>query len=102
VRRVPLRIAISPVVRNRRPRSASVAHHARARRRVLEADGHSDRALSIAARYSRLVEWFLLDEVDGAEASAIRRLGLEVRLTQLLDEERLAETLLALLRRAKR
>jgi hypothetical protein len=90
------------VVRNRPLRSASIAHHARARRRVLEADGHVDRALSIAARYARFVDWFLLDEADEAEARAIRRLGLEVRLANLLDEERLAATLRALLRRAKR
>jgi LPPG:FO 2-phospho-L-lactate transferase len=102
LRRVPLRIAISPVVRNRPLRSASIAHHARARRRVLEAEGHADRALSIAARYARFVDWFLLDEADEAEASAIRRLGLEVKLADLLDEERRTATLLALLRRAKR
>src|SRR5262245_60062155 len=102
VRRVPLRIAISPVVRNRPLRSASIAHHARARRRVLEAEGHTDRALAIAGRYARFVDGFLLDEADEAETSAIRRLGLEVSLADLLDEERLAGTLLALLRRAKR
>ena len=102
VRRVGLRIAISPVVRKRPLRSASIAHHAHARRRVLEAEGRRDRAVSIAARYADLVEWFVLDEADEAEASAIRRLGLEVALTDLLDEERLAETLLALLQRSKR
>jgi LPPG:FO 2-phospho-L-lactate transferase len=102
VRRVGLTIAISPVVRKRPFRSVSIAHHARARRRVLEAEGRRDRAVSIAARYADLVDWFLLDETDEPEAGAIRRLGLEVALTDLLDEERLAETLLAMLRRAKR
>jgi len=102
VRRAKLRIAISPVVRRRPWRSASVAHHARARARVLEAEGQRDRAVAIAARYADLVDWFVLDEADEAEASAIRRIGLQVVLADLLDEERLSRTLLALLRRSQR
>jgi LPPG:FO 2-phospho-L-lactate transferase len=102
VRGVGLRVAISPVVTRRAASSPTVAHHARARRRVLEATGERDRAAAIATRYADLVDWFVLDEADEAEARAIRRLGLRVELADLLDEERLAETLLALLRRAKR
>ncbi len=102
VRRVALRVAVSPVVARKPARSAAIAHHARARRRVLEAEGRRDRPASIAARYARLVDCFVLDDADRAEANAIRRLGLEVEFANLLDEERLAQTLLALLRRSKR
>jgi LPPG:FO 2-phospho-L-lactate transferase len=101
-RGVRLRVAISPVVKRRTAWSSTVAHHARARRHVLEAVGARDRAASIAARYSDLVDGFVVDRSDRAEADAIRRLGLEVAVADLLDEERLAETLLAWLRHAKR
>jgi LPPG:FO 2-phospho-L-lactate transferase len=101
VRGVARRVAVSPVVARRAASSPTVAHHARARRRVLEATGHRDRAASIAERYAGLVDGFVLDDADEAEASAVRRLGLRAELADLLDEERLAETLLAWLRRAK-
>jgi LPPG:FO 2-phospho-L-lactate transferase len=101
-RQVRLRVAISPAVRRRTAWTSTVAHHARARRRVLEAIGARDRAASIAARYSNLVDGFVVDRSDREEADAIRRLGLQVEVADLLDEGRLAATLLAVLRRSQR
>ena len=93
LRNVAQRVAVSPVVALRPSRDAIVTHHARARRRVLRAEGRRDRPSSIAARYARLVDRFVLDRADAREAPAIRRLGLEVVLADLLDASALARTL---------
>jgi len=96
VRDVPLRIAVCPVVVARRHRDAGVAHHSRARRAVLAALGARDRPAAIAARYSGLVDCFVLDRSDRRDADAIRRLGIEPVLTDVLDATALAKTLRAL------
>jgi LPPG:FO 2-phospho-L-lactate transferase len=97
VRAVPRRMAVSPVVVRRRGRSANIAQHARARRRVLEAEGAQDRPAAIAARYAPLVDRFLLDRSDRADADAIRRLGIEPVLADLLDPAALARALAKLI-----
>ena len=90
VRTVPRRLAVSPVVLGRPSSSRAIAHHARARRRVLEAAGSRDRPDAIARRYAGLVEAFVLDPRDEAEAGEVRRAGLEPVLAELLDERSLA------------
>ena len=94
VRGVPRRIAVSPVVSRRRTRSPTIERHARARRRVLEPQGLRDRAASIAARYVGLVDDFVIDRADAGEAPALRRLGLEPVITEVLAEGALARAIL--------
>lgn len=98
VRRVPRRIAVSPVACGRPSASPSVEHHARARRRVLHAAGLADRPAAIAVRYRGLVDTFVIDRSDGAEAEAIRSLGLDAVSADILDDAGLASTLHALAR----
>jgi 2-phospho-L-lactate transferase/gluconeogenesis factor (CofD/UPF0052 family) len=90
VRTVPRRLAVSPVVLGRSSSSLAIAHHARARRRVLEAEGSRDRPEAIARRYAGLVETFVLDHRDEAKADEVRRAGLEPVLAELLDGRSLA------------
>ena len=92
---VPRRIAVSPVVLGRSSSSRAIAHHARARRRVLHAAGGRDRPDSIARRYAGLVETFVVDRRDEAQADGVRRAGLEPVLSELLDERMLARTIVA-------
>lgn len=86
-------IAVSPVAARRRSRDPAIAHHARARRRVLEAEGLSDRPASIVQCYAGLVDCFVLDRSDHREVKAIERVGMEPVLTDLLDPHRLAQAL---------
>ena len=96
VKRVATRIAISPVVIGRRSTSPSVAHHSRARSRVLAAVGVADRPAPIASRYRGIVDWFLVDDADAAEAEAIREIGVRVETTGLLEEAGLARAVSSL------
>ena len=93
IRSVPIRIAVSPVVLGKASTSASIAHHSRARQRVLRAAGGKDRPSSIAARYRDFVEAFVIDAADGSEADEIRRLGLRVEPADVLDDGALARVL---------
>jgi LPPG:FO 2-phospho-L-lactate transferase len=93
VRRVPVRIAVSPVVLGRPSGSTAIAHHARAREQVMRAAGGEDRPASIAARYRDLADRFVLDLTDGSEAEEIRRLGLRVEPADVLDDGALARVL---------
>jgi LPPG:FO 2-phospho-L-lactate transferase len=93
VRAVRRRIAVSPVVIGRRSDDRGVAHHTRARRAVLAAEGGRDRHAAIAARYRGLVDTFVLDRSDRDEADAIRRLGIEPVLADVLEAATLARTL---------
>ena len=93
IRQVARRIAVCPVVIGRPSADPGIQHHARARRLVLEAEGGYDRPASIAARYVGLIDRFVLDRSDRAEAPAIRRLGIEPVLSDLLDEGVLARRL---------
>ncbi len=92
---VPVRIAVSPVVCRTASADESVHHHARARRRLLGAQGRRDTPTDIARGYAGLVGRFLLDRVDASEAPAIRRAGIQPVLADLLDGEALAEQVLA-------
>jgi len=93
VRRVPVRIAVSPVVLGQPSGSAAIAHHSRARQRVMRAAGGEDRPSSIAARYRDLADRFILDFTDRSEADEIRRLGLGVEPANVLDDAALAGVL---------
>lgn len=68
-------VAISPVVRRAPLRNAGDARRARARAALLAADGHAHDPVAVAARYADLIDAYVLDEADAADASAIARLG---------------------------
>ena len=93
VRRVPRRIAVSPVVVGRRIQDPAIEHHSRARRRVLAAEGLPDRPAAIAARYRGLVQRFVVDVSDRGEAGGVARLGIEPVLVHVLDAVKLARAL---------
>lgn len=99
VGRARRRIAVCPVVVGLPSSSPGIDHHARARRRVLEAVGKEDRPASIAGLYAELVDWFLVDRRDGDEVDAVRQAGMEPVLADLLDEHALAEEIERILRR---
>lgn len=92
VARVPVRVAVSPVVLGASSADPEIAHHATARANLLRAQGLSDTPSAIAALYADLVDVFVLDERDAAEAPEVEALGLRVVTTDLLDPARLAAT----------
>jgi len=114
VTRVPRRIAVSPVVRRpgawppgagtagdavRTPSDTvrtggeAVRHHARARQRLLAAEGVTDRPTDIARRYAGLVRHFVLDHADAGDAAEISGLGLDPVTCDLLSPGELAAAL---------
>jgi len=98
VRGVPCRIAASPTVLGAGPGDAGVRHHARARQRLLAADGDADTPADIARRYSALVQHFVLDRTDSGHAPEIERLALRPVTCDLLDPGELARALVSLSR----
>jgi 2-phospho-L-lactate transferase/gluconeogenesis factor (CofD/UPF0052 family) len=96
VRRVPCRIAASPTVLGTGPGGAGVRHHARARQRLLAADGDADTPADIARRYAGLVQHFVLDRTDSGQAPEIERLALKPTTCDLLDPGELARALVGL------
>jgi LPPG:FO 2-phospho-L-lactate transferase len=92
VARVPLRIAVSPVV-GIDPPDAATRQHALARRKILASEGCPDQPGAIARRYTGLVDYFVLDRVDAEEQADVRSLGLQPVLSDLLDPVTLAYTL---------
>lgn len=90
------RIAVSPVVTGKAPATASIEHHARARAALLAAAGLDDRPAAIARRYRGVVDRLVIDEADRGESPAIRALGIEPIVADLLDDPALARTLAAL------
>jgi len=96
VRRAPCRIAVSPVVLGTGPVDDAVGHHARARQRLLAADGAADAPPDIAKRYKRLVEYFVLDRKDNQYVTAIKRLALTPVTCDLLNPRELARLLVRL------
>lgn len=101
VRRAPCRIAASPVVLGVETGDAGILHHARARRRLLAADGDGDTPLDIARRYGGLVQHFVLDRTDSGDAPEIGRLGLDPVTCNVLNADELAHTLASLSMRGK-
>ena len=102
VAKVPVRLALSPVVVRAAEPSAAVAHHTRARRLLLASLGEVDSPAGVAAYYARrhpgLVTTFLLDYRDQVEAAEVAHHGLRPVPTDLLDPKELAKTLVSLLR----
>jgi LPPG:FO 2-phospho-L-lactate transferase len=100
VRRVPRRIAVSPVAGRPGPRPPgggtagdAVRHHARARQRLLAAEGLADKPTDIAGRYAGLVRHFVLDDADAGYAAEISGLGMDPITCDLLSPGELAATL---------
>jgi LPPG:FO 2-phospho-L-lactate transferase len=93
VRQARRRIAVSPVVLGASSPDAGVSHHARARQRLLDAEGAVDTPEGIAARYAGLVQDYLLDKADSARVPDIELLGLNPVTCDLLDPADLARTL---------
>jgi LPPG:FO 2-phospho-L-lactate transferase len=93
VRQVRCRIAVCPVVLGISSPDAGVSHHARARRRLLTAEGAVDTPEGIAKLYAGLVQHFVLDRTDSARVPEIGRLGLNPVTCDLLDSTELARTL---------
>lgn len=93
VARVPRRIAVSPLVARVPPASASAEHHARARARLLAAEGRAHTPAAIADRYRGLAERFLVDPADADALPAVRASGLEPVTAPLLDPHALADAI---------
>jgi LPPG:FO 2-phospho-L-lactate transferase len=93
VRQARGRIAVSPVVLRAGPQDAAASHHARARQRLLAADGAVDTPDDIARRYVGLVQYYVLDKADSARVPSIERLNLSPVTCDLLDPAELARTL---------
>jgi LPPG:FO 2-phospho-L-lactate transferase len=96
VRRAPCRIAVSPVVSEAGPASDAVAHHSRARQRLLAAEGAADAPVDIAKRYAGLVQHFVLDRRDNRYMAAIKSLALNPVTCDLLSPDELANLLVRL------
>jgi hypothetical protein len=96
VRRAPCRIAVCPVVLGVGPTDNAVSHHARARQRLLAAEGAVDAPVDIAKRYAGLVQHFVLDRTDTQYVTEIRRLALNPVTCDLLSPNELANLLVRL------
>ena len=93
VARVPLRIAVSPVVVRSDALDDATRPHTHARRRILASEECPDHPGAIAGRYKKLVDYFVLDQADAEEQADVRSLGLRPVLSDLLDPVALAHTL---------
>jgi len=95
VRRVPRRIGVSPIVLRRPSRDPGVAHHSRARERVMAAEGWADTPLAVSALATGLIDTFVIDVTDADDARYVRS-ALPV-VSDLLDPRALAATLSSLI-----
>jgi LPPG:FO 2-phospho-L-lactate transferase len=102
VARVPRRIAVSPVVAAVPPDDGVARHHARARERLLAAEGCRHTPAAIARRYAGLVDCFLLDRADTSEIRTLGRDGLRTVADDLLEPTGLARALASELAQAPR
>jgi LPPG:FO 2-phospho-L-lactate transferase len=93
VARVPLRIAVSPVVVRIDALDDATRPHTLARRKLLASEGCPDHPGAIAGRYTRLVDYFVLDRADAEEQADVRSVELQPVLADLLDPVALARTL---------
>lgn len=96
VLRAPCRIAVSPVVRGVPSSDPAIDHHARARARVLAAEGREDTPASIASAFVGIVDTFVIDDADADERDEIEGLGMRVATAPLLDPPALAGVLVGL------
>jgi LPPG:FO 2-phospho-L-lactate transferase len=87
------RIAVSPVVAAVPPDGEVARHHARARERLLAAEGCPHTPRAIARRYAELVDCFVADRADMPEMGALGRDGLRTVADDLLQPARLARAL---------
>lgn len=86
-------VAVSPVVCGAGTDDPGVAHHARARERLLGSIGRRDTPASIAGTYADLCDAFVLDHVDAGDADGVERAGLHPIFSSTLDPDDLAATL---------
>lgn len=100
VRRVPVRVAVSPVVCGIASENPGIHHHALARQQLLAAEGVEDTPAAIATRYRSIATWFLLDDVDAGHARQVCEAGLQPVCSSLLDSTALAQRLTHLIDRA--
>ncbi|MEO8601649.1 MAG: 2-phospho-L-lactate transferase CofD family protein [bacterium] len=70
-------VAISPVVLRRPVLTESDARRAQARAMLLAAVGCAHHPVAVAESYAGLIDAYVLDEADAADAGAIERLGLQ-------------------------
>jgi LPPG:FO 2-phospho-L-lactate transferase len=94
-------VAVTPVVSGVPITDEGEARRARSRAALLAARGLEHRASAVASCYRDLVQAFVLDDHDAAEADAIEALGLTVVVTPTLVTDaaagdRLARTVLSL------
>jgi LPPG:FO 2-phospho-L-lactate transferase len=91
-------VAVSPVVSGVAPATPPEQSRARVREAFMAAAGLTHTATAVAGLYADLVDGFVLDERDAAEAAGIRALGVEVRTADTLavgpGRVRLAEAVL--------
>lgn len=91
-------VALSPVTRRRPPANDRDARRAAARAALLSAAGIEHDPVAIARHYSDLIDAYVLDEADAADAEAVARLGIEPLVAPIIDRaggDRLVEPLLA-------
>jgi LPPG:FO 2-phospho-L-lactate transferase len=93
VARVPLRVAVSPVVVRVDALDDAARPHTLARQRILASEECPDRPGAIAGRYRGLVDHFVLDRADAEEQADVRSVELQPVLAGLLDPVDLAQTL---------
>jgi LPPG:FO 2-phospho-L-lactate transferase len=96
IRRVPCRVAVSPVVLGAAHPDAAVDHHARARAHLLATEGAEDSPAATAERYAGLVQHFVLDRRDSQCLKVITRLALSPATCDLLTPKDLANVLVRL------
>jgi LPPG:FO 2-phospho-L-lactate transferase len=70
-------VALSPVVLRRPLLTESDARRARARAALLAAVGREHHPIAVAESYADLIDAYVLDEADEADAGAVERLGLQ-------------------------
>lgn len=93
VRRVPLRIAVTPIVLGVPPANSGIQHHTDARTRVLRSIGLKDTPGDIATIYSDLVQCFVIDQSDREFTQQVADTGLVPALCDTLDPDALARAL---------
>lgn len=91
-------VALSPVTRRRPPANERDTRRAAARAALLSAAGIEHDPVAIARHYADLIDAYVLDEADAADAEAVARLGIEPLVAPVIDRaggNRLVTTLLA-------
>jgi LPPG:FO 2-phospho-L-lactate transferase len=96
-------VAVTPVVSGRAPARAAERSRARVRAAFMAAVGLEHSATAVAGLYADVLDGFVLDHRDAAEADAIRAAGVDVVLADTLavgaGRVELAETVLAVAHR---